>query len=189
MVSAEADLPVRTEPVVAGHLLAAIEGPCAAAGLAATLEPAATRPVSATGDREADATELDEDGWGASPRPAIVVRLTANGTTAQAVMAGVQPRPPQPRAARHLRAFLIRSCLPIYALRVLSFDMSQKGRQPTLTNESTFHNFHNFFEFFSSFLFVKMKSFGCSAVSVFCCGFSSKFPHHKNNTSQKLLSG
>ena len=64
-------------------VLAAIEGPCAAAGLAATLEPAATRPVSATGDREADATELDEDGWGASPRPAIVVRLTANGTTAQ----------------------------------------------------------------------------------------------------------
>ena len=64
-------------------VLAAIEGPCAAAGLAATLEPAATRPVSATGDREVDAAGLDEDGWGVSPRPAIVVRLTANGTAAQ----------------------------------------------------------------------------------------------------------
>ena len=67
------------------RVLAAIEGPCAAAGLAATLEPAATRPASGAGegDQTLDETGLDEDGWGASPRPAIVVRLTANGTAAQ----------------------------------------------------------------------------------------------------------
>ena len=67
------------------RVLAAIEGPCAAAGLAATLEPAATRPASGAGegDQTLDETGLDEDGWGASPRPAIVVGLTANGTAAQ----------------------------------------------------------------------------------------------------------
>ena len=67
------------------RVLAGIEGPCAAAGLAATLEPAATRPASGAGegDETLDETGVDEDGWGASPRPAIVVRLTANGTAAQ----------------------------------------------------------------------------------------------------------
>ena len=39
MVSAEADLPVRTEPVVAGHLLAAIEGPVLIQGAAAVGPP------------------------------------------------------------------------------------------------------------------------------------------------------
>ena len=63
--------------------LAAIEEPCAAAGLAATLEPAATRPSGDDGDGDTLSGRADEDGWGASPRPAIVVRLTANGTTAQ----------------------------------------------------------------------------------------------------------
>ena len=63
--------------------LAAIEAPCAAAGLAATLEPAATRPSGDDGDGDTLSGRVDEDGWGASPRPAIVVRLTANGTAAQ----------------------------------------------------------------------------------------------------------
>ena len=39
MVSAEADLPVRTETVVAGHLLAAIEGPVLIHGAAAVGPP------------------------------------------------------------------------------------------------------------------------------------------------------
>ena len=73
------------------HILNAIDGPIAHAGLAATLEKSVTRP-SGTPGNTSDASQddefnpetfPDEDGWGDLARPAIVVTLTDNGTTAQ----------------------------------------------------------------------------------------------------------
>ena len=50
-------------------------------GAEAGAEPSTTAVT--TDDRGTDDVDEDEDGWGAAPRPAIVVRLTALGTSVQ----------------------------------------------------------------------------------------------------------
>jgi mediator of RNA polymerase II transcription subunit 14 len=66
------------------NVLDKIQGPCEESGLFMALDPNATRPI---GDSQTTAgnksAEPNEDGWGEQARPAIVVRLTENGTCAQ----------------------------------------------------------------------------------------------------------